>query len=264
MQLQQSLDRFRQQGLGLAAISYDTPDVLRRFSDRQHITFPLLADPDVEIIRLFHVLNPERFWPHAAQGLAYPGFIYIDASGRIREKLFETDYKERYTANNLISKLFPELTEQIPRKVATPRLGLTLQQSDAAVFPGSRVTLIVEGELAPGVHVYAPDTKGYIPIEFALQSGPDFKIDRVVYPKSEMLYILPIKEKVPVFSGKFRITRDVTISADDSLKSSLGPDGKALTIKGSLKYQACDDKTCFTPVTTPLEWSFLVVPLKNR
>ena len=28
-----------------------------------------------------------------------------------------------------------------------------------------------------------------------------------------------------------------------------------LTIKGTLRYQACDDKVCFRPTSVPVEWS---------
>ena len=37
MELQRNLDAIRQQGLGLAAISYDSVAVLKNFTDRQHI-----------------------------------------------------------------------------------------------------------------------------------------------------------------------------------------------------------------------------------
>ena len=28
-----------------------------------------------------------------------------------------------------------------------------------------------------------------------------------------------------------------------------------LTIKGTLRYQACDDKVCFRPTNVPVEWT---------
>jgi transcriptional regulator with GAF, ATPase, and Fis domain len=36
VELQRNLDAIRQQGLGLAAISYDSVAVLKNFTDRQH------------------------------------------------------------------------------------------------------------------------------------------------------------------------------------------------------------------------------------
>ena len=46
-----------EQGLGLAAISYDSVAALKNFADRKHITYPLLSDSDSKIIRAFGILN---------------------------------------------------------------------------------------------------------------------------------------------------------------------------------------------------------------
>jgi peroxiredoxin len=97
--------------LKLAAISYDSPAILKDFALRHKIDFPLLADPDSEIIRSFQVLNSEA--KGMTKGMAHPGYFVIDTSGIIREKYFEAKYTNRLTANNLIGKLFPELTEEV-------------------------------------------------------------------------------------------------------------------------------------------------------
>ena len=68
--------------------------------------------------------------------MAHPGFFYIDSSGVVREKYFEAKYMDRFTANNVIGKIFPELTEEVSQKVDAPHLGLTLDQSDREVTPG--------------------------------------------------------------------------------------------------------------------------------
>jgi len=54
--LQSAKARFEGQGIKLAAISYDSEPILKYFADRQHIDFPLLADPDSKAIRDYHVL----------------------------------------------------------------------------------------------------------------------------------------------------------------------------------------------------------------
>ena len=45
MQLQNAKQKFEAQGLKLAAISYDSPAILKDFAERHNIDFPLLADP---------------------------------------------------------------------------------------------------------------------------------------------------------------------------------------------------------------------------
>jgi hypothetical protein len=35
----------------------------------------------------------------------------------------------------------------------------------------------------------------------------------------------------------------------------------AVTISGTLEYQACDDKICYNPALLPLSWTFTLRPL---
>lgn len=47
----------RANGLGLAAISFDSREVLGAFSQRRGITFPLLSDQDSETITRYLIRN---------------------------------------------------------------------------------------------------------------------------------------------------------------------------------------------------------------
>src|SRR5260370_9997530 len=122
------------------------------FANRHHIQFPLLADADSSLIRIFNVLNAEA--KGMTKGMARPGFFYIDSESIIRDVYFEAKYTNRFTANNVIGKLFPELTEEVSQNVEAPHLRLTLSQSDRTVVPGSPVTLTAEIELPPASHTY--------------------------------------------------------------------------------------------------------------
>lgn len=262
MQLQSAKDRFEKQGIKLAAISYDSVEILKSFADRRGITYPLLADPDSKIISSYRVLNPDA--KGMQHGMALPGYFFIGTDGVIREKYFETKYTDRYTANNLIGKLFPELGEEVGERVDAPHLNVVLRQSDRVVVPGSRVTLIAEVDLPPGVHVYALGVSGYKPIQLEIQPAPEFELAAPEYPKSKTLYLPAIKERVPVFEGKFLIAADATLSATPDVVRSLGADGKPLTLTGELRYQACDAKTCYLPASVPLRWQLQVTPLDTQ
>jgi hypothetical protein len=258
VQLQQAQQKFKDQGIGLVAVSYDSVDILKDFATRQHITFPLLSDPHSEIIGKYNVLDTEAKGP--TQGMAHPGFVYIDSAQHVKEKFFEAGYIDRYTANNVIARLFPELTEQVQRKVDAPHVALVLEQSDPTGIPGSRITLTAEVELGPDVHVYAPGVKGYIPVEFKLNPVPEFKAGEVKYPEAKVLFLDAIKESVPVFAGKFRISQDVTIAASREFMKSIGQ-GKTISIHGEFKYQACDKTVCYKPASAPVTWEVAVLPL---
>lgn len=262
MQLQNAKQRFEAQGLGFAAISYDNPAILKEFADRHKIEYPLLADPESKIIARYGVLNPEA--TGMMKGMSLPGYYYADSNGIIREQYFEAKYTDRFTANNVLAKLFPELAEEVSQKVEAPHLGLELSQSDRVVVPGSQFNLEVRIELPEEVHVYAPGVNGYKPIQLEFDPSVAVQVTPPSYPASKILYLQAIKEQVPVFEGTFRITTDAKMSADPDFIKSLGPYGKAVTISGKLSYQACNEKICFPPSSIPVEWQVQILPLDRR
>jgi hypothetical protein len=258
VQLQNAKQRFEQQGIKIAAISYDSPAILKDFAHRHAIEFPLLADPDSKIIQSFGVLNTEA--TGMEKGMARPGFFYLNPDGVVGEKYFEVKYTDRFTANNVIGKLFPELTAEVSRNVEAPHLGLTLAQSDRDVVMGSRVTLIAEISLPPDVHVYSPGVKGYKPIELSLKPSGGLTFGSARYPASKTLYQEAIHEQVPVFEGKFRITQDITVpfSKASAAFGAVFSSGKTVSIEGELKYQACDKTICYPPTSVPVKWELKV------
>jgi DsbC/DsbD-like thiol-disulfide interchange protein len=216
------------------------------------------------MIRSFNVLNADA--TGMEKGMARPGFFYVDKGGTIRERYFEAKYTDRFTPNNVIGKLFPELTQEVTQTIEAPHLQLTLSQSDHSVVSGSRVSLTVEVQLPPDVHVYSPGVKGYKPIQLVLQPPEGVALAPVLYPSSKTLYLEAIKEQVPVFEGKFRIMQDVTIApskAGDSVRAVFSA-RKTVSIPGELRYQACDQTICYTPTSVPVHWELSVQPLDLR
>ena len=73
------------------------------------------------------------------------------------------------------------------------------------------------------------------------------------YPVSEIYYFKPLKERVPVFQKPFQLMQELVL--DGSLKGQEALRGKEeMTITGTLQYQACNDTTCFNPVSLPVSW----------
>jgi len=219
----------------------------------------MLGDPESKTIRDYGVLNQEA--TGMQKGFARPGYFFIDPNGVIREKFFEAKYRERLTGNSLISKLFPELGQEVTETVEAPHLQLALEQSDPTGVPGTRVTLVAEVRLPPDVHVYAPGTQGYKPIKLVIEPVPQLELKPAIYPASKTLYLPAIKERVPVFEGTFRISQDVKVSSGSGLGASLGKDGTTIAITGKLEYQACDKTVCYVPTSVPVKWQLQVFPL---
>ena len=142
------------------------------------------------------------------------------------------------------------------RTTETGQLKITTAASNATARPGLRITLSLEIELKPGMHVYAPGVQGYIPIDWRLEEGgPAAKRHPFEYPASEMLRLEAIGETVPVYRGHVRIRRGITFGQEAALKPLVSPTGE-LIVKGSFRYQACDDRKCYPPRDVPLEWRF--------
>jgi hypothetical protein len=99
------------------------------------------------------------------------------------------------------------------------------------------------------MHVYSPGVQGYIPIEWKLEAGTLAKLHAFEYPPSHQLRLKAINETVQVYLGYLRINREITFGPENALKPWSVPG--ELILKGSLQYQACDDKKCFIPQTVP-------------
>ena len=85
MELEQSVASFKAKGFGVAALSYDSPAVLKHFADRAKISYPLLSDPRSENIRAFGLLDPnngpDNRPDYAKENMAYPGYFWIGRDG---------------------------------------------------------------------------------------------------------------------------------------------------------------------------------------
>ena len=101
-------------------------------------------------------------------------------------------------------------------------------------------------------------------IQLNLQDQGGMEFQPVSYPSSKVLYLEAIKEHVPVFDGKFRISQDVTVIPSKELVSALASGEKTIVIAGELKYQACDKTVCFSPSSVPVKWQFQILALDMK
>src|SRR5260370_7747187 len=83
----------------------------------------------------------------------------------VEAKYFEENYRDRYTASNIIWQQFGAGAGPVLATAETPHLKLSLISSDTVARPGARLALALQVELKPGMHVYAPGLEGgHIPI----------------------------------------------------------------------------------------------------
>jgi DsbC/DsbD-like thiol-disulfide interchange protein len=139
---------------------------------------------------------------------------------------------------------------------------LTVEASSpaGAVAPGARVTLTLDVTPKPSMHVYAPGQVDYIPISLAVQSDPAVAASAVRFPKPEKLLLKALDESQLVYSKPFRIVQAITIADTPAVLARARTPGATVTVRGTLRYQACDDIICYVPVNVPVAWTITLKP----
>jgi len=255
VELEHSREQFEKLGIGLAAISYDSVAVLHNFAERRGIHFTMLSDPDSKIIRSVGLLNETVAQGSPFFGIPNPGTFILDAKGAIKAKYFEDDYRERFTAADILTRQFGLTPAADRHEVIGKQLTAVASASNFVVRGGQRLALVLDVELKPKMHVYAPGVEGYIPIAWKMKESPAFTAHDVTLPPSKMLHLPAINETVPVYHGNFRIERDITIAAEPKVKTLAGENGQ-FSVEGTLQYQACDDRMCYIPQELNVKWTF--------
>ena len=99
------------------------------------------------------------------------------------------------------------------------------------------------------MHVYSPDQTDYIPIELKVEAAPSFRPQPIRYPAAEPFFFAPLNETQRVYSKPFRIEQPIIVARDAPA---------SLVVKGTIRYQACDDAICYLPQTIAVTWKVAV------
>ena len=254
MELEQAVKSYSAKGIGVAAITYDSPAILKNFASRRAITFPLLSDEGSRVIRAYGILNTNIAADSPAYGVPFPVTYLLDAKGRVKRKYFEEDHRERYSAANILVREF-KTSGAAGQEIEAKHLKLRTSASNASIYPGSRVLLTLDVTLPAKMHVYAPGVAGYRPIEWTMAESKGWIATAPEFPLSKKLHLKAIGETVPVYERTLRISRDLIAGQAAELKPVLTGEGN-LVVEGVFRYQACDDKVCYAPESVPLKWLF--------
>lgn len=234
------MEELESSGIGFAAISYDSVEVLADFAQRRGITFPLLSDQDSAVITEFGILNTvaaEGLGPDAEDpgvqadvakyvsvfgpsqmivGTPYPGTFMVDNQGQVTSRFFEEFYRERNTTTNVMLKLGVGVSPIEAMEGSTAHLKFSAYPSNSSVTVGTRFSLALEVEPGENMHVYAPgaDEMGYRVIGFNLAPNPLARYEPIQYPESEIYYFEPLDEYVPVYQERFMLLQEIVMSGD--------------------------------------------------
>ncbi len=260
MELERNRQRLAAEGWGICAISYDPVEVLRDFAGRRGITYPLLADPDSLIIRRFGLLNEEIDPTSRDYGVPYPANFLVDERGVVVHKIMEEHYVHRLPVATLLARLGRTPPLPAPRPVRRlPYLEVLTTATETVLYPGNLVTLYADLKPHPGAHVYAPGVAGYQGVALAVEPQPFLQVRNVRYPAAAVLHIPILGETLAVYHRPVRISVDVALGNRLELQPVYDAGG-TLEIRGTLTFQACDDRACYPPQQVPLLWTFSLQP----
>lgn len=108
---------------------------------------------------------------------------------------------------------------------------------------GQAVDAVIPATVLKGHHIQAnPATlSNLIATEFTVDPIEGLSIGKTIYPKSRPWKLKTASQVIQTYEGEIKLKVNLT-------SSGLKP-GK-YELKGSLRYQACDERNCFFPTST--------------
>jgi len=147
----------------------------------------------------------------------------------------------------LASFVYPAAAQELG---TSPRQNVTVAPIPLVyVMPGkpSRVTL--HFRVAPGLHVNSnvPKSPLLIPTKLKFDAPTDIAVGGVDYPPGKLVaFPFAPNEKLSVYAGDFMLT--ALVSATQVAARG------TYRVRARLKYQACNDRSCFPPKELPLSF----------
>lgn len=267
VQLQQTLQKVRDEGYEIFAISNDTVDRLAEFSGRHSIEFSLLSDEDSEVIRAFGILNtliqPGEGKHMRWHGIPYPGTYVTDSNGVVIDKDFHQHHARRLSGQALLHRVLgtvPDRTAEAPAATFEgDEVALTAYLADPVLSLEVITSLVCRLRIAPGLHIYAagaPDA--FTPVSLSL-SGKGVRFGKPAWPKPGVLRMADLEMSIPVYDQDVTVTVPITATSE-IMRLGHGLDRESVEITVACRYQACDDMACGLP--TAIETK-LVLPLQT-
>lgn len=251
--MEQSRALLEQHGLRLAAVSYDSQDVLRAFAEKYGVGFPLLSDRDSAVIRHFGIFNTNMAPELRAHGVPHPVEYLVAPNGTVVRKYFVSNYQHRVTGSAVALREFGATAQGAPavtlqRGAVTVAVGL----ASATAFAGQEIGFFAKFAVAPGWHVYGSSVAAPYTATAVTFDDPKIVNQSFQLPPAESIRFPALKETLPVHSGSFQGIGSVL------LKFPL--DAGPVTLAGRVRFQPCSETVCEPPETLPFELPLTLEP----
>jgi peroxiredoxin len=258
VELQQVAGELARHGVAPFAISYDSVEALSAFAQKSGVEYPLLADEGSKAIRRLGMLDEDLDAHHAAmggtvrddqRGVCYPGVFLLDEQGVVRDRRFQRNYRVRESGLGLLEHaLGISPRDAVPSATAeSERVRITARLDSPTYWRYQRLRAMVEVEIAPGFHVYGPPAPtGYVPlgVEVAAEGA---EVEQPRWPAGRPLQLDGLDEQLLAYEGTVRLA----VPFEFIVQRGEPMGDRTVTV--TVRYQTCDEGTCYPPETATLE-----------
>lgn len=233
--------------MALYALSYDHADALADYARAHQVTFPLLSDPDSEIIERFGILNtmidPDD---HPWHGIPYPGAYVTDADGLITAKFFESSLQFRPSAEQLRRAALGEELHLPPMAAASESVEYDITLDGDVLHASVFHDLVVRLAVPDGQHLYGePVPEGMVATSVDVDPDLGLVTKPATLPPTTPLTLATTGETLYVFDGD--VTIRTPIAHLSRSLTQLDDGSHVLRVTGTIKWQSCDDHVCHLP-----------------
>jgi cytochrome c biogenesis protein CcdA len=125
-----------------------------------------------------------------------------------------------------------------------------LVESDAS--PGAPVRAALRVRIPERFHVQsdAPRDPTLIPTVLTVDAPEGISVEEIVFPQASEFEQIGQAQPLLVFEHEFTIGVQLNVS-------EMAPTG-VMEVPGRLRYQACDDRLCYAPVTADVRWTLTI------
>ena len=103
MQLQEKLTEFKDAGIAVVALTYDSPELQQKFVQERGIEYPFLSDIEAYSISALGILD-ENYRPGEHHyGIPHPGIFVLNSDFEIVGKIFVNGIEKRVNADAVLA-----------------------------------------------------------------------------------------------------------------------------------------------------------------
>lgn len=218
------------------------------YARAHEVTFPLLSDPDSDVIERFGILNTLiDADDHPWYGIPYPGTYVVDSDGVILAKFFEASLQVRPSTDQMLRAALGE-DIQLPPIAAAESVGFDVLFDGDVLHAGVIHDLIVRFAVPDGQHLYGqPVPEAMVTTSVEIDPDIGLVVKPAVFPPTKPHTLAGTGETLQVFDGNLLVR--VPLTHQSRSLTQLHDGSHVQRINGTVRWQSCDDHTCHLPRT---------------